>query len=146
MNRLLTTVVLMAAMTPALAETDKEKTCDLASQVFMYDRQYTDVKEGATAATVLARGIYKNDRCYTVMIEFYKKNGRVWHRRTVLNPMERELYAIYQQADGDESFACAVKIDGEKAHCLGVADFERVIQKHYGFDATLPSDATIQRQ
>lgn len=136
------TLVVLAGLSigaNALAD-DRENNCELASKMFMYDRHFYDLKEGADSATVLSRSIYKNKKCYSVMIEFYNKQGKAWHRRTVFDPLERELYALFQQANGDELFTCAIKVDGERARCLGSEDFERAVQKRYGFDVKLPSD------
>lgn len=143
MNKLLTLTVfaILCTESPVFADgIDREKSCELASKMFMYDRHFFDLKEGSDSATVLSRSVYKNKKCYAVMIEFYNKQGKLWNRRAIFDPLERELYALFQQADGEEAFTCAIKVDGERARCLGSVDFERVVQKNYGLDAGLPND------
>ena len=136
----------LLAASPAMADNSREALCKSTTSMLREDRQKKDLKEGASYAFVASRAEYNatSGKCYGILIEFFTQDGTVWTRRSIIDPINRTLYALFKEDKDAKSILCQVKIDGVLANCADSDDFERIAKKNFGIDISLKGEMHIR--
>ena len=74
----------------------------------------------------------------------FSQDGTVWTRRSIIDPINRTLYALFKEDKDAKSILCQVKIDGVLANCADSDDFERIAKKNFGIDISLKGEMHIR--
>ena len=129
-----------AAKADDFTKGSEKATCESSAIQMSRLREAKDIEEGYKNIVIQYMAFYlpASNKCFAAIIEVYKHEDSLWLRRSVIDPVNRELFALFKSNTAETDMICEFKIDGVRAHCLDSDDFDRLARDNLGINTSLP--------